>query len=149
MNIWGMQELMRESVYDMLHQKNQGKIPFKKRMKVARECCLGMNYLHTASQPILHLDLKTQNLLINDQDVTKVAGTATLLFVLRVCRVALCVACVSCRVMLKSTSTRSFQISACRVYHRRCERQRAGQWAPPSTRAPPLSIPCPPLAIQG
>ncbi|ELR14284.1 protein kinase [Acanthamoeba castellanii str. Neff] len=66
-------ELMRESVYDMLHQKNQGKIPFKKRMKVARECCLGMNYLHTASQPILHLDLKTQNLLINDQDVTKVA----------------------------------------------------------------------------
>jgi serine/threonine protein kinase len=34
-----------------------------------------MNYLHTASQPILHLDLKTQNLLINDQEVTKVAGS--------------------------------------------------------------------------
>jgi serine/threonine protein kinase len=91
-----MQELMRESVYDMLHQKNQGKIPFKKRMKVARECCLGMNYLHTASQPILHLDLKTQNLLINDQEVTKVAGTANSLFVCRAsCRVV-CVSCVSC-----------------------------------------------------
>lgn len=66
-------ELMRESVYDMLHKKSQGRIPFKKRMKMARECCLGMNYLHCASPPILHLDLKTQNLLINDQDVTKVA----------------------------------------------------------------------------
>jgi len=66
-------ELMAGSVYSMLHNDEQEPLPFKKRMSMARDCCLGMNYLHCASPPILHLDLKTHNLLVNEQGVTKVA----------------------------------------------------------------------------
>ncbi len=73
-------ELMGKSVYDWLRGsdinegKKKKKEPFKKRMKVAKQCALGMNFLHCSTPPILHLDLKTQNILINDHDTVKVAG---------------------------------------------------------------------------
>ncbi len=77
-DIFQVMELMSRSVYDWLREededKKKKKVPFKKRMKVAKQCALGMNFLHCSTPPILHLDLKTQNILINDQDIVKVAG---------------------------------------------------------------------------
>jgi len=67
-------ELMENgSVFDILYNKKK-KLPFKQRMKMAKDCALGMNYLHlNKPNPILHLDLKTANLLVDGNYVTKVA----------------------------------------------------------------------------
>ena len=47
---------------DLLRGKSL-KLSFKQRMSFARDAALGMNWLHNASPPILHLDLKCSNLL--------------------------------------------------------------------------------------
>lgn len=47
---------------DLLRDKSL-KLSFKQRMSFARDAALGMNWLHNASPPILHLDLKCSNLL--------------------------------------------------------------------------------------
>lgn len=52
----------RGSVADLLRDKSV-KLSFKQRMSFARDAALGMNWLHNASPPILHLDLKCSNLL--------------------------------------------------------------------------------------
>ncbi|KAL6054450.1 putative serine/threonine-protein kinase/receptor [Balamuthia mandrillaris] len=66
-------ELMpRGSVNQLLHQ-TEGGIPFKQRMRFAKDTAFGMNWLHLSNPPILHLDLKTQNLLVDKNWVAKVA----------------------------------------------------------------------------
>jgi len=65
-------ELMKCSVFDLLH-KREGSIPFSLRMKFAVDASLGMNFLHNSDPPIIHLDLKTENLLVDENDVVKVA----------------------------------------------------------------------------
>jgi serine/threonine protein kinase len=67
-------ELMENgSVADLLH-KRPSPPSFKMRMKIAKDCILGMNYLHlNKPSPIVHLDLKTANLLVDSNFVTKVA----------------------------------------------------------------------------
>lgn len=47
----------RGSVYDLLHDKNE-KLPFKLRMKWAKEAALGMNWLHCSKPVFIHRDLK-------------------------------------------------------------------------------------------
>jgi serine/threonine protein kinase len=49
-------ELMEKgSVFDLLH-RGQIKLPFKTRMRLAKDCVLGMNYLHlNKPQPIMYL----------------------------------------------------------------------------------------------
>ncbi len=48
--------------------------------KIAKDCALGLNYLHlNKPNPILHLDLKTANLLVDANFVTKVAGTCVVM----------------------------------------------------------------------
>ncbi len=42
-------------------------------MLFAKDAALGMNWLHTSNPPFLHLDLKTQNLLVDDKWTVKVA----------------------------------------------------------------------------
>lgn len=89
-------ELMEHgSVFDLIHRRGV-KLPFQQRMRIAKDCALGMNYLHlNKPSPILcvssclhtltcpdanqrpmsrHLDLKSANLLVNVNYVTKVAG---------------------------------------------------------------------------
>jgi serine/threonine protein kinase len=41
------------------------KVSFHRKMKIARETAAGMNWLHCMKpSPLLHLDLKTANLLV-------------------------------------------------------------------------------------
>lgn len=49
----------RGSVYDLLHDK-QEKLPFKLRMKWAKEAALGMNWLHCSKPVFIHRDLKVR-----------------------------------------------------------------------------------------
>jgi serine/threonine protein kinase len=66
-------ELMsRGSIYDLLHNSKE-KLSFQTRMLFAKDTALGMNWLHCNNPPFLHLDLKTQNLLVNDDWTVKVA----------------------------------------------------------------------------
>eukprot|EP01117_Protostelium_nocturnum_P003651 TRINITY_DN14936_c0_g1_i1.p1 TRINITY_DN14936_c0_g1~~TRINITY_DN14936_c0_g1_i1.p1 ORF type:complete len:629 (+),score=258.47 TRINITY_DN14936_c0_g1_i1:114-2000(+) len=72
-NLSMITELMpRGSVYD-LFQNKEAKISFQQRMLFAKDTVMGMNWLHCSSPPILHLDLKTHNLLIDENWVVKVA----------------------------------------------------------------------------
>lgn len=53
------------SVEDVLKDKSI-KISFHRKMKIARETAAGMNWLHCMKpSPLLHLDLKTANLLVS------------------------------------------------------------------------------------
>lgn len=82
--------LAKGSVSDLLKDK-KNPVAFKRRMLWAKDCAMGilfyrcvfvqynkniftpgMSWLHGASPPILHLDLKTANLLIDDQWHAKV-----------------------------------------------------------------------------
>lgn len=52
------------SIEDVLKDKSI-KISFHRKMKIARETAAGMNWLHCMKpSPLLHLDLKTANLLV-------------------------------------------------------------------------------------
>eukprot|EP01087_Luapelamoeba_hula_P010598 TRINITY_DN2811_c0_g1_i2.p1 TRINITY_DN2811_c0_g1~~TRINITY_DN2811_c0_g1_i2.p1 ORF type:complete len:711 (-),score=170.90 TRINITY_DN2811_c0_g1_i2:53-2185(-) len=68
-------ELMpRGSCFDLIHPTDpKKKIVFKQRMKFAKDIALGMNWLHLSTPPILHLDLKPQNVLVDKNWVVKVA----------------------------------------------------------------------------
>lgn len=66
-------ELMpKGSVYDLLRDK-ANPLSFKQRMAMARDAALGMNWLHCSKPPFIHRDLKTQNLLVDDNWNVKVA----------------------------------------------------------------------------
>ncbi|PRP74643.1 SH2 domain-containing protein [Planoprotostelium fungivorum] len=72
-NLAMITELMpRGSVYDLLQNK-EAKISFQQRLSFAKDTVMGMNWLHCCNPPILHLDLKTHNLLIDENYIVKVA----------------------------------------------------------------------------
>eukprot|EP01137_Pigoraptor_chileana_P000200 Opistho-2@35962 len=48
-------------------------IPFPMRLKIAVHVCAGMLYLHTLDPPLLHRDLKSPNILLDDNLVAKVS----------------------------------------------------------------------------
>ncbi|KAL2936994.1 Serine/threonine-protein kinase STY46 [Bienertia sinuspersici] len=58
------------SVYDYLH-KHKGTFKLPSLLKVAIDVCKGMNYLHQNN--IIHRDLKAANLLMDENEVVKVA----------------------------------------------------------------------------
>ncbi|GAM16920.1 hypothetical protein SAMD00019534_000950, partial [Acytostelium subglobosum LB1] len=69
-------ELMpKGSLHSLLRVKEDSPdfIDFKRAILVARDTALGMNWLHLSNPPILHLDLKPANLLVDNNWVVKVA----------------------------------------------------------------------------
>ncbi|KAI8536930.1 hypothetical protein RHMOL_Rhmol10G0295000 [Rhododendron molle] len=62
--------MSRGSVYNFLH-KQRGAFKFPALLKVALDVSKGMNYLHQNN--IIHRDLKTANLLMDEHEVVKVA----------------------------------------------------------------------------
>ncbi|CAN4076781.1 unnamed protein product [Withania somnifera] len=63
--------LPRGSLYKLLHRPTI-QIEEKKRMRMALDVAKGMNYLHTSNPIIVHRDLKTPNLLVDNNWVVKV-----------------------------------------------------------------------------
>eukprot|EP01113_Clastostelium_recurvatum_P023171 TRINITY_DN2769_c0_g1_i7.p1 TRINITY_DN2769_c0_g1~~TRINITY_DN2769_c0_g1_i7.p1 ORF type:complete len:485 (-),score=129.90 TRINITY_DN2769_c0_g1_i7:665-2119(-) len=73
-NLAMVTELMpRGSVMDMLRGPKKMNLSFKRAMLFALDTAQGMNWLHCMRPPILHLDLKTANLLVDANWVVKVA----------------------------------------------------------------------------
>ncbi|KYQ89723.1 SH2 domain-containing protein [Tieghemostelium lacteum] len=69
-------ELMTKgSVHTLLRAKEDSPdfIGFLRAILIARDTALGMNWLHLSNPPILHLDLKPANLLVDNNWVVKVA----------------------------------------------------------------------------
>ena len=65
--------LSRGSVYQVLRPPKTEDIPsFRVRMTMAKQCAQGMNWLHQQTS-LLHLDLKTPNLLVDENFNVKIA----------------------------------------------------------------------------
>jgi sterile alpha motif and leucine zipper-containing kinase AZK len=54
----------------MLHDPNI-QLSLYTRMKMAKDAALGMNWLHCSNPPIIHRDLKTSNLLVDENGRVK------------------------------------------------------------------------------
>ncbi|KAI4380274.1 hypothetical protein MLD38_006483 [Melastoma candidum] len=61
----------RGSLYKLLHRSNV-RLNLKRRMLMALDVATGMNYLHTSHPTIVHRDLKSPNLLIDNNWTVKV-----------------------------------------------------------------------------
>eukprot|EP01006_Ploeotia_vitrea_P054087 TRINITY_DN67848_c7_g3_i1.p1 TRINITY_DN67848_c7_g3~~TRINITY_DN67848_c7_g3_i1.p1 ORF type:complete len:502 (-),score=3.39 TRINITY_DN67848_c7_g3_i1:477-1982(-) len=57
------------NLYNLLHTSQP--LPWKLRMRWSRDIARGMNYLHTLSPPVVHRDLKSLNILVNDYYMIK------------------------------------------------------------------------------
>ncbi|KAH1060691.1 hypothetical protein GLYMA_02G165800v4 [Glycine max] len=65
--------LSRGSLYELLHMPNVGSsLSEKRRLSMAYDVASGMNYLHQMRPPIVHRDLKSPNLLVDDSYTVKV-----------------------------------------------------------------------------
>lgn len=53
------------SVHDLMHVRRR-KFSLEDKKRVLRHCASGMHYLHTLDTPLLHRDLKTKNLLVDE-----------------------------------------------------------------------------------
>ncbi|NWS98816.1 RIPK2 kinase, partial [Mionectes macconnelli] len=62
------------SLNKLLHGKDvYPNIPWCLRFRILYEIALGVNYLHNMNPPLLHHDLKTQNILLDDEFHVKIA----------------------------------------------------------------------------
>lgn len=61
--------LSEGSVWNILHDPKRV-LPWQKRLKIALDTAIGMNYLH--HQGIIHRDLKSPNLLCNEDYAVKI-----------------------------------------------------------------------------
>ncbi|XP_051466787.1 receptor-interacting serine/threonine-protein kinase 2 isoform X3 [Apus apus] len=62
------------SLNQLLHGKDvYPEIPWCLRFRILYEIALGVNYLHNMNPPLLHHDLKTQNILLDDEFHVKIA----------------------------------------------------------------------------
>jgi len=65
-------ELMQIDLYNYLH-KQENDIPLKKKIRWANDITNGMVYLHSFFPPIIHRDLKSLNILLDENSNAKVA----------------------------------------------------------------------------
>ena len=63
--------LARGSLYRLLHHTQQ-QLDYRRRLKMAIDISKGMNYLHSASPAIVHRDLKSPNLLVDENFTVKI-----------------------------------------------------------------------------
>ncbi len=61
-----------KSLWSVLHNPKIA-LPWDKRKRIALEIARGMNYLHLFKPPIMHRDLKSLNILIDDSFTAKIA----------------------------------------------------------------------------
>ncbi|KAK7279008.1 hypothetical protein RJT34_24049 [Clitoria ternatea] len=65
--------LSRGSLYELLHTPGVGlSLSERRRLSMAYDVASGMNYLHQMRPPIVHRDLKSPNLLVDDSFTVKV-----------------------------------------------------------------------------
>ena len=64
-------ELCATSLYDVLHVTRQS-LTIKYSIQVLKQVALGIFYLHQCKLPVLHLDLKSANVLLDEHGVAKV-----------------------------------------------------------------------------
>nr|CAD1816889.1 unnamed protein product [Ananas comosus var. bracteatus] len=64
--------LPRGSLFRLL-QRNAARLDWRRRINMALDVALGMNYLHHCNPPIIHRDLKSSNLLVDKNWTVKVA----------------------------------------------------------------------------
>uniref|UniRef100_A0A7S1ILY5 Protein kinase domain-containing protein n=1 Tax=Eutreptiella gymnastica TaxID=73025 RepID=A0A7S1ILY5_9EUGL len=70
-NLCIVTELMcRGNLYNLLHDDDMD-MPWKLRMRWTRDIARGMNYLHTLEPAVVHRDLKSPNVLVNDYFMIK------------------------------------------------------------------------------
>ncbi|KAJ4456372.1 putative protein kinase [Paratrimastix pyriformis] len=62
----------RGSLYALLHDE-AANLPMELRLRMAFDMARGLNYLHTLRPPILHRDIKSQNMLVTDDLRVKVS----------------------------------------------------------------------------
>lgn len=65
--------MSRGSLYHVLRERKGDVLPLKLQRAIAVSVARGMLYLHTRDPPILHLDLKSPNILIDDRWRVKIA----------------------------------------------------------------------------
>ncbi|XP_074056000.1 receptor-interacting serine/threonine-protein kinase 2 isoform X2 [Macrotis lagotis] len=62
------------SLNELLHRKNEyPDVAWALRFRILHEIALGVNYLHNMNPPLLHHDLKTQNILLDNEFHVKIA----------------------------------------------------------------------------
>ncbi|KAL6903488.1 hypothetical protein ACP4OV_004301 [Aristida adscensionis] len=63
------------TLYELIHGKNQAlQISFSTLLRIAHEAAEGLNFLHSyASPPIIHGDVKTANILLDENYIAKVS----------------------------------------------------------------------------
>ncbi|XP_067567964.1 receptor-interacting serine/threonine-protein kinase 2-like isoform X2 [Pseudorca crassidens] len=67
---WGIvtEYMPNGSLNELLHRKNEyPDVPWPLRFRILHEIALGVNYLHNMNPPLLHHDLKTQNILLDNE----------------------------------------------------------------------------------
>ncbi|XP_047333866.1 receptor-like protein kinase FERONIA [Impatiens glandulifera] len=63
------------SLYDHLHDKEKNPLPWKTRLEICIGAAQGLHYLHSEmSQPVIHRDMKSANILIDRYWVARVSG---------------------------------------------------------------------------
>eukprot|EP01103_Thecamoeba_quadrilineata_P011693 TRINITY_DN2839_c0_g3_i2.p1 TRINITY_DN2839_c0_g3~~TRINITY_DN2839_c0_g3_i2.p1 ORF type:complete len:477 (-),score=74.58 TRINITY_DN2839_c0_g3_i2:953-2209(-) len=66
-------EILKCSMKEIIHSKRE--VTLAQKLSMARDTALAMNWLHKRDPPILHLDLKPDNLLIDDIEHLRVKVT--------------------------------------------------------------------------
>ncbi|KAJ3701162.1 hypothetical protein LUZ61_004867 [Rhynchospora tenuis] len=62
------------TLFDLLHGKKVSHIPLCTRLRIAQEAAEALDYLHSwASPPIVHRDVKTSNILLDENFIAKVS----------------------------------------------------------------------------
>ena len=67
--------VLNDTLFELIHGKNQAlQISFSSLLRIAHEAAEGLSFLHSyASPPIIHGDVKTSNILLDDNYMAKVS----------------------------------------------------------------------------
>ena len=66
-------DLLHDTIEDEQGERFAVKIPWQRRVRIALDVARGMNFLHTSSPVIIHRDLKSLNILVDEKWTAKVS----------------------------------------------------------------------------